>query len=79
MNDSQLIKMRIKATGQVLDLVPSVARAMFHGGTAELVDVEDAERMRPPAGAETASVEPRAERAVARAQAPPKKKAKPRK
>lgn len=29
-----LIRVRIKESGQVLDMVPDVAQAMIHGGTA---------------------------------------------
>lgn len=73
--DSTLIQMRIKATGQVLDLVPHVARAMYHGGTAELINESDRDRMTIVAPAETAAIEPRAETAVTKAHKPPKKKA----
>ena len=31
----QMTKVRIRATGQVIDMVPDVARAMINGGTAE--------------------------------------------
>jgi len=33
----RMIKIRIRATGQVTDMVPAVARAMINGGTAEEV------------------------------------------
>lgn len=35
---------RIKATGQVLDMVPDVAVAMLNGGTAEHVEPEENKR-----------------------------------
>ena len=50
----QMIKVRIKATGQVQDMIPNVARAMIAGGTAELVEETT----------ESAAIEP-GERAVA--------------
>jgi hypothetical protein len=54
----KMIKIRIRATGQVTDMVPAVARAMILGGTAEEV------KTRP----ESMAVEPVSERAVAPAQ-----------
>lgn len=54
---SQYITVRIKATGQVTELVPDVARAMILGGTAE--------ELKP---VETQMVKPAAEHAVAPAQ-----------
>jgi len=62
--DSQLIRVRIKETGQIVDLIPAVAHARIGGGTAERVVVNP----RP----ETAAVKP-AERAVSTKQDPPKK------
>jgi hypothetical protein len=50
----QMIKVRIKATGQIQEMIPNVARAMIAGGTAELVEEK----------VETSSLKP-AERAVA--------------
>lgn len=61
-NPDGTIKVRIKATGQVLDLVPSAAFPMLHGGTAELADEE------------SMTLAPIAERAVAAAQSGPRKK-----
>lgn len=58
-----MMKVRIRATGQVLDMIPAAARAMVNGGTAE--EVKSSESM---------AVAPNAERAVAPAQAGPKKK-----
>ena len=52
---AQLIRVRIKATGQVLDMVPATAERMIVGGTATRV--------------ENMAVAPAAERAVAPAQA----------
>jgi hypothetical protein len=60
----KMIKIRIRETGQVLDMVPDVARAMINGGTAEEVK---------PAQPESMAVAPIAERAVAPAQAPSRK------
>lgn len=65
MDDSQLIRVRIKATGQIVDLLPAVARARVAGGTAELVEDKLSE---------TAAVEPRAEAAVTAEHKPPKRK-----
>ncbi len=55
------IKVRIKATGQVLDMLPSAARAMVAGGTAELVGDSNSSQAQP----QTAAIEPRNERAIA--------------
>lgn len=38
-----MIRVRIKATGQVQDMIPQVARAMIAGGTAEEVKDEQIE------------------------------------
>jgi hypothetical protein len=60
-------RIRIKSSGQVIDAIPAVARAMLNGGTAELVKSSGG------AAPETARIAP-PERAVAPAQnAPPKK------
>lgn len=59
------IRVRIRASGQVLDMVPAVATAMILGGTAEEVKA-------PP---ETMAVAPIAERAVTPAQSPAHKPA----
>jgi hypothetical protein len=61
-----MVTIRIKATRQVTDMVPAVANRMIAGGTAELVD--DRNKI------ESTAVVPRAERAVAPAQAGPAKK-----
>lgn len=58
----QMIRVRIRASGQVLDMVPIVARRMIAGGTAEEVPTE------------SMAVSPRLERAVAPAQSGPSKK-----
>ena len=42
-NELPPIRVRIKATGQVLDMVPTVARAMIAGGTAEPVKNDSVE------------------------------------
>jgi hypothetical protein len=60
-------RIRIKATGQVLDMVPHVADRMIAGGTAELVISENK-------AIESQAVAPRAERAVTPAQAGPGRK-----
>ena len=57
----------MKASGQVLDAIPGVARAMLYGGTAELV-TDSGEIV------ETEMIDPAAERAVA-----PEQKAAPKK
>jgi hypothetical protein len=62
-----MIKIRIRETGQVTDMVPDVARAMINGGTA--VEVCDTKAAKP----ETMAVAPTAERAVAPAQSPTRK------
>ena len=59
------MRVRIKATGQVIEVIPSVGRAMVAGGTAEEVRDEPA--------AETAALDP-GEKAVTSAQKPPKRK-----
>ncbi len=59
---------RILATGQILEMVPSAARAMINGGTAELVT--------PDKGTETTTAVPRSEKAVGPGQNPPKRKGK---
>ena len=64
----QLTKVRIRATGQVLDMVPDVARAMINGGTAEEVKKS----------VESMAVAGGAERAVAAAHSPERKPAKAR-
>lgn len=33
----QMVRVRVKATGQVLDMIPDVARRMIAGGTAEAI------------------------------------------
>lgn len=63
LNPDGTITVRIKATRQVLDLVPAAAYPMLNGGTAELI--------------ESMTVQPAAERAVAPAQSGPKKKSHP--
>ena len=45
----QMTKIRIRSTGQVLDMIPNVARAMIANGAGELVDTS--------AKVETASVD----------------------
>lgn len=58
----KMTRVRIRATGQVTDMLPDVARAMILGGTAEEVK------------SESMAVSPQAERAVAPAQSGPTKK-----
>jgi hypothetical protein len=53
--NSRLAKIRVKASGQILEVLPAVARAMLAGGTAELFEAKKVE---------TASIDPSAERAV---------------
>lgn len=62
----QMVKIRIKETRQITDMVPDIAMRMIAGGTAELVN--------DPNQIESTAVAPRAERAVAPAQAGPAKK-----
>jgi hypothetical protein len=55
----QLTRVRVRASGQVVDMVPSVATAMILGGTAEQLDsdgnvVARTESMTVPAGVERA-------------------------
>lgn len=61
----KMIRVRIRATGQVLEMVPSVAQRMIAGKTAEEVSNEPMESM---------AVAHQAERAVSAAQAGPAKK-----
>jgi hypothetical protein len=60
----QMIRVRIKATHQVLDMVPDVAKRMIAGGTAEEAKPQDVESM---------AVAAISERAVAPAQQAAKK------
>jgi len=60
------ITVRVRATGQVTEMVPHVARAMILGGTAEEVTT--------PGGSESMAVAAVAERAVAASQNKPAKK-----
>ena len=66
MSDAKLVRVRIRSTGQVLDLIPNVARAMLNGKMAELI--EDPNKNKPEAAtmAQPAS-------AVSRKQTPAKK------
>jgi hypothetical protein len=61
----QMMRIRIKATGQVTEMVPAVARAMILGGTAEEVKLRSVENM---------SLAAAGERAVAPAQSSSPKK-----
>jgi hypothetical protein len=60
-----MIRVRIRATRQVLEMVPDVAKRMIAGGTAE--EVKSSSQP------ETMSVAVTSERAVADAQSPAKK------
>lgn len=60
----QCIRVRIKETGQVQDMIPAVATAMILGGTADRVDTQT----------ESMTLAPAAETAVAPAQAGPRKR-----
>lgn len=66
----QMTRVRIRATRQVLEMVPDVARAMINGGTAELVTAPATKAKSQP---ETMAVAAVAERAVAPAQKPASK------
>lgn len=37
----ELVRVRMKYTGQVIDMVPAVAQALIDGGTAELYEEEE--------------------------------------
>jgi hypothetical protein len=50
------IRIRVRATGQVIEMVPDVARAMILGGTAE--EVKSTPETMTLAGAETAVAPP---------------------
>jgi hypothetical protein len=58
--------LRVKATGQVQEFIPAVARAMLAGDTAELVDRKTGQII----GAESARIERAIERAVSMSQNP---------
>lgn len=62
----KMIRIRIKHTGQVTEMVPDVAKRMIAGGTAEEVKAS---------AVETMAVAPVAEHAVAPAQKPTMKPA----
>ncbi len=62
---------RIRATGQVLEMVPHAANAMIDGGTAELV-LDETKGPK----TETTTAMPRSEKAVGPGQNPPKRKGK---
>lgn len=64
LNPDGTITVRIKSSGQVLDLVPMAAYPMLNGGTAELVNQDE----------ECMALAPAGERAVAAAQGGPRKK-----
>lgn len=69
------VRVRIRATGQVLEMVPDVAAAMITGGTAERVDKHNlslAEVV--PIVIETMTVDNEAEHTVAGSQAQPAQK-----
>jgi len=59
---------RIRATGQIVDLIPAVAAAMLAGGTAERISEAEV----PGKGRETAALDPLA---ASRGAKPAKKKA----
>lgn len=59
----KMMKVRIRETGQVTEMIPHVARAMILGGTAEEVKAQP----------ETMAVAPASERAVTSAQNPSRK------
>lgn len=69
----QWIRVRIKATGQVIDMVPDRARALIGIGTADAVNEDEAKKLETP-GPEAATIAPAQERAVAPAQNKTKKK-----
>jgi hypothetical protein len=57
---------RLKGSGQVVDLIPAQALARVHGGTADFIEE--------PRAAETTALDPAARRAVMSQQDPPKRK-----
>jgi hypothetical protein len=61
---SQLVRVRIKASGQIVELIPSVAQAMLVGQTAVRVD-ENGEEV---SGAKTAALNPVREKSISPAQ-----------
>jgi hypothetical protein len=61
---SQLVRVRIKASGQIVELIPNVAQAMLMGQTAVRVD-ENGEEI---SSAETAMLDPTREKSVSPAQ-----------
>jgi hypothetical protein len=83
---NRYVNIRIRATGQVTEMVPDVARAMISSGMAEEVGAQrdlHLSAVALQAGAakkpETMAVTPTAERAVAPAQHPAQKSTLPRK
>jgi hypothetical protein len=75
----QMVKVRIRSTGQVQEMIPNVARAMIASGAGELVDssakVETASVNT--SNIETASLDRKAQTTDAPAQEKPKRKPSP--
>ena len=70
-NSDHTVTVRIKESGQVIDMVPAVARELLNSGFAEQPEFVKARAQQRP---ESAMVAPRGERAVAPAQAGPTKR-----
>jgi hypothetical protein len=75
----QMVKVRIRSTGQVAEMIPNVARAMIASGAGELVDsaakVETASV--DTSNIETASLDRKTQTTDALAQEKPKRKPSP--
>jgi hypothetical protein len=71
MDNSRMVRVRVKETGQVLDMVPDVARAMILGGTAEEVKPVTEKKVSLDTRPESMAVATVTEHAVDHAQAKP--------
>jgi hypothetical protein len=69
----RLIKIKLRGSNKIIEVIPPVARARVNGGTAEYVDRPEG-WAQPIPQPETAAMEPSNERAVSREQNPPKRK-----
>ena len=70
---SKLVKIKLRGSGLVIEVIPPVAAARVAGGTAEYVDQPEATKLQRDGGPETAAMT-QPERAVSREQNPPKRK-----
>jgi hypothetical protein len=64
---SKLVKIRLKGSGKIIEVIPPVAIARVNGGTAEFIFPMGQEP-------ETAALEGAPEKAVSKQQNPPKRK-----